>query len=80
MWEIEFYATREGKEVIADFLDDLPRKHRAKAIWEIELLSLQGTGLTQPYVKHIDGDLWELRIKFASDISRLYLHEIYVMI
>jgi len=72
MWEIEFFATASGEEVVADFLDRLPRKHRAKAIWEIELLALQGTGLTLPYVKHIDGDLWELRIKFSSDILRIF--------
>ena len=72
MWEIELFATASGEEVVADFLDGLPRKHRAKAIWELELLSIQGTALTLPYVKHIDDDLWELRIKFASDISRIF--------
>lgn len=72
MWEIELFATDSGEEVVADFLDSLPRKHRAKAIWEIELLSIQGTALTLPYVKHIGGELWELRIKFTSDISRIF--------
>ena len=72
MWEIELYSTDTHEEVVADFLDGLPRKHRAKAFWEIELLSTYGTSLKQPYVKHIDGDLWELRIKFSSDISRIF--------
>ena len=30
------------------------------------------TGLTLPYARHIDGELWELRIKFSSDISRIF--------
>ena len=72
MWDIELFTTADGKEVVADFLDSLPLKHRAKAIWEIELLAVQGIGLTLPYAKHIDGELWELRIKFASDISRIF--------
>lgn len=72
MWEIELYSTAKQEEVVAEFLDSLPRKHRAKAFWEIELLSEYGTALKQPYVKHIEGDLWELRIKFASDISRIF--------
>ena len=72
MWEIELFTTTAGEEVVADFLDSLPRKHRAKAIWEIELLAVQGLGLTLPYVRHIDGELWELRIKFGSDISRIF--------
>jgi phage-related protein len=72
MWDVELYVMANGEEVVANFLDSLPRKHHAKAIWEIDLLSLKGTALTQPYVSHIQGDLWELRIKFASDISRIF--------
>lgn len=48
MWEIELYATANGEEVVGDFLDNLPRKHRAKALWEIDLLSLHGTALNNP--------------------------------
>jgi phage-related protein len=72
MWDIELYVTASGEEVVADFLDGLPRKHHAKAIWEIELLSACGPALQQPYVKHISGELWELRIKFSSEISRIF--------
>ncbi|GHT95536.1 toxin RelE [Spirochaetia bacterium] len=72
MWEIELYATANGEEVVGDFLDNLSRKHRAKALWEIDLLSLHGTALTQPYVKHIDEKLWELRIQSSGDISRIF--------
>lgn len=72
MWEIELYQTSKGKEVVAEFLDSLPTKMKAKAFWEIDLLSIHGTSLKEPYVKHIRGDLWELRIKFASDITRVF--------
>jgi phage-related protein len=72
LWEIELYSTDSGQEVVADFLDSLPVKHKAKAIREIELLAVYGTSLTMPYVRHIEGQLWELRIKFANDISRIF--------
>lgn len=72
MWEIEFYEPENGKNTIVDFLESLPKKHRAKAFWEIELLSEHGTALKEPYSKHISDDLWELRIKFSSDISRIF--------
>lgn len=72
MWEIELYRTDKGKEIVADFLDSLPIKLRAKAFRDIDLLREHGTTLREPYVKHIDGGLWELRIKFASDISRVF--------
>lgn len=72
MWQIEFYKTANNDEPVADFLDSLPRKHKAKAFWEIDLLAEKGTNLKEPYVKHIEGELWELRIKFSSDISRVF--------
>lgn len=72
MWDIELYASKDGRELMAEFLDSLPVKHRAKALWEIELLAVHGPDLTMPYVKHIDSELWELRIKYASDISRIF--------
>jgi len=49
---------------------------RAKAFSEIELLEKHGPELREPYVKSIKGTqykgLFELRIKFASDISRIF--------
>lgn len=72
MWEIEYYATIKGKIAVADFIRSLPEKHRLKAIWEIDLLEKYGNALTMPHVKHIDGGLWELRIKSASNISRVF--------
>ena len=70
--KIELYVTADGKEVMAEFLDSLPPKHQAKAIREIELLERFGNSLKEPYVKHIDGEIWELRIRFANDISRIF--------
>ena len=49
MWVIEFYKTESGKNVILDFLESLPIKHRARAIREIELLEEFGTKLTMPH-------------------------------
>lgn len=47
-------------------------KHHAKALRDIDVLEKYGTALTEPHVKHIQGKLWELRIKSASDISRIF--------
>jgi len=72
MWNIIFYEKENGTIPVAEFLDKLPAKYRAKAVWEIECLEQAGTALGMPYVKHIEGKLWELRIKFASNISRIF--------
>ena len=72
MWNVIFYEKESGIIPVQEFLDALPPKHRAKAVWEIELLEQAGSALGAPYVKHIDGKLWELRVKFSSDISRIF--------
>lgn len=49
---------------------------RAKAFRDIELLQKMGKDLKEPYVKAINGKknkgLYELRIKFSSDIARIF--------
>ena len=51
-------------------------KLRAKAFRDIELLRKHGGELTEPYVKQLKGGkykgLYELRIKFSSDIARIF--------
>jgi len=71
-WIIEFYKTEDGEDPISVFLGSLPRKHKAKAFWEIDLLADKCIELKEPYTKHIEDELWELRIKLASDISRVF--------
>ena len=70
--DIEFYKTEAGREVIAEFLDTLPSKDLAKVLRDIELLADYVPNLREPYTKHIDGPIWELRSKFASNIYRIF--------
>ena len=56
-------------------------KLRAKAFRDIELLEKCGDELKEPYVKSIKGKnhkgLYELRIKFAGDIARIFYFTYY---
>jgi phage-related protein len=70
---------------VLDFLLSLETKMRAKAFREIELLEKHGPELREPYVKPIKGkSLFELRIKFASHICRIfyftYRHKTFVLL
>lgn len=75
-YKILFYKKENGTEPVKEFLLRLPPKHKAKALREIDLLAEFGTQLKEPHIKKITGDkykgLWELRIKFAGDISRIF--------
>ena len=72
MWNIVFYRKEDGTIPVKDFLEELPAKHHARALRDIEALERYGPTLTAPHVKHIRGKLWELRIKSANDISRIF--------
>jgi len=76
IFEVELYQKENGRIPIQDFLLSLPPKLRAKAFSDMELLQKHGNDLREPYVKPIKGkygrDLYELRIRFANDIARIF--------
>ena len=72
MWNIIFYEKESGAIPVREFLDALPANHHAKALRDIDVLEKYGTALTMPHIRHIQGKLWELRIKCAGDISRIF--------
>lgn len=68
MHEIHFYRDRNGKEPVLEYLRELSRKKdkdsriKTNKINDyIEVLSQYGTQAGEPYIKHLDGDIWELR-------------------
>ena len=73
---IEYYTKENGSVPVRDYIMDLNYKFRAKVALEISLLEKYGMALKLPYVRSIKGKkynkLFELRIKFSSDISRVF--------
>ena len=70
MYEIIFYRSRNGKSEIEQYLDELAKKaqtsktdriNRIKILSYLNALSEYGTRIGQPIVKHIEGNIWELR-------------------
>ncbi len=70
MYEVEFYYDKHGKSEIVQYLDLLKEKsktsktdriNREKILTYIGALAKYGTRIGKPYVKHIDGEIWELR-------------------
>ena len=49
----------------------LPEKDRARIAWTINLLEEYGFQLGSPYVKHLRGKLWELRIRAGRKAYRI---------
>ena len=68
MYKIEYYRERNGKSPVADYLAELAgrtdkdsRIKLNKIQQYIGLLSAHGTRIGAPVVKHLDGEIWELR-------------------
>ena len=70
MFEVHFYKDNQGRQPIKDLLIDLrnnahknkdARIQYQKALAYIRSLEEYGTRIGEPIVKHIKGDLWELR-------------------
>lgn len=70
-FEIIVYAKKDGTEPVTDFIYSLPAKIKAKLIREIDLLADIGNELREPYSKHLENGIFELRVKQGSDISRV---------
>lgn len=72
MFDVEFYEDERGFSSAYDFVKSLEnRKLQAKVVGSLEVLAEKGNALREPYSKHLDDGIFELRCKVASDIVRL---------
>lgn len=72
MFEVEFYRLHDNTAPVEEFLDSLDTKMRAKSLYGLAILEEYGNRLREPYSKALGDGLFELRIKFASDITRIF--------
>jgi len=68
VYNVFFYKDGNGKSPIADYIQELSNngskdsRIKLNKIYEyIKYLSEAGQQAGEPYVKHLDGDIWELR-------------------
>ncbi len=58
-------------ETVQEELDRLPRDMRARLARIVDLIEELGLErLREPYVKHLEGKLWEMRVKGKEGIAR----------
>lgn len=72
MFKVEFYRLPSGEKPVETFIDSLSPKMQGKALHSLVLLSEYGNTLREPHSKSLGDGLFELRIKFASDITRIF--------
>ena len=68
---IEFYEKANGKIPVETFLMKQNKKMRAKILGVLGILQEKGNLLREPYSKYLEDGIFELRVKFGSDIARI---------
>ena len=60
-----------GEVPVEEFLNSVNPKMRAKIYGLMSILQEKGNMLREPYSKHLEDGIFELRCKFGSDITRV---------
>jgi phage-related protein len=70
-WSVIFYTDEQGKRPVREFLESLDKKTQARFTWSIEQLRVGNVQAREPLVKHLVGNIWELREESQTNIYRL---------
>lgn len=70
-FEVEFYTKDNGEKPAKDFILGLDVKMRAKVLGIIHVLEEKGNQLREPYSKHLEDGIFEIRGKVGTDITRV---------
>ncbi|MFZ5391379.1 MAG: type II toxin-antitoxin system RelE/ParE family toxin [Patescibacteria group bacterium] len=72
-YKIKFYQNlKSGRSPALEFIESLPNKHQAKVLKYLEFLKQHGGVLDEPYSRHIQGKIRELRVDFARNNYRIF--------
>jgi len=71
LWTIVFYTEDDDSSPVQEFLMSLDIKTQARFVWSIEQLRVRNVMAREPLVRHLEGNLWELREESSTNIYRL---------
>lgn len=71
MFEVQFYEKADGDIPVENFLNSLDIKMRNKILMILNVLQEKGNQLREPYSKHLEDGIFEVRGKIGNDISRV---------
>lgn len=70
-FKAEFYKKEDGSKPAKDFMLLQNDKMKAKLFGLVDILEQYDNQLREPYSKHLDDGIFELRAKVGTDISRV---------
>ena len=75
-WQIEYYESAAGRSPVEEFIDSLDAKSQARIARTLDFLEEFGIDLGMPYARHLEKQLWELRVRHVRNRYRIiyFLH------
>ena len=70
-YDVDFFVKQNGDCPVREFLSSLDKKMRAKLLMDIDLLEENGPQLREPYSKHLNDGIFEIRAKQGTNITRV---------
>ena len=71
MFEIIYHKLANGDKPVKLFIDSLDPKFKVKMMFSVKLLKELGYKLREPYSKHLEDGIFELRMQAGNNISRV---------
>ena len=76
LMKIHSYFTSGGKDLIKEYLSDLPKSEKAEGYFILEMLESQGTTyLDNLNTRQIEGKIWEIKFRRHNRIFYILLDE-----
>ena len=70
-YQVVFFQKENGEAPVKDFISTLDYKMKAKVYRLLTMVSENGPELREPYSKHLNDGIFELRAQFGSNIARV---------
>jgi phage-related protein len=71
-WEVRHYVSKRGESPVQKFIESLDDRSQQKVLDSIAILRDSGPFLKPPYMKKLNANLYELRIKSAVAVRVCY--------
>ncbi len=71
-YAVQYYIDNKGKAPVREYIDTLNLKEKAKVLKYIDFLRQNDGKLDEPYSRHIEGKIRELRVDFHHNRHRIF--------
>ena len=87
MYQIYFYQDKDGHQPVKEYIQELQERNSKDSRIKLnkirdymKILEMKGTRAGEPYIKHLEGDIWELRPLRDRILFVAWINESFVLL